>query len=361
MANLTFVLAATTIAITLCNAQLYIIEAGTSGRRQKGTLSNDFTFCPSKFSAKGFSVECVLPKSAKGAKIYVNGKPQVEKYAPYLAGGNRGKTIFPLKGISAGKLTVKCIASDKTTHNVTGTIACTTPKPALKKPVAPPRPVPRPLQTKKDGGPEEKPPMMVREGSKPVTTKKAAPVAPTTLTVGKYCIYKPGTSHSNKPLPKGWVAKGTAVTYRPTSDYGGTVPSSTAILSYKFTPTYTSTYAVTLDMGTKHPTEHNDVFVRCQGGFTAMKSNGKKFPAPGFVKAYHNKNGRATQAFTKDKDAHALSTTVVYKKGVTYTCDIGARSTKTTIYGLVLFPCNGMECQTGSKVWKTGITNCTPQ
>lgn len=429
MAKLTFALALLTISISisLCHAQLYIVEAGLSGKRLKAFLKDGFSFCPSKFSKKGFSIQCVLDKNVKTADIYVNAIKKMERFAPFYANANRGKLVYALKGIKDGPLDVKCMGADRSVHKAKGVISCAPPKPVpvpapapkkkpamskpttvkkpvvtkkpmpvvtkkptpvVKKPAVPKKPTPvvkkpaatkkpvvkatrkapgapraaKTLKTKKDEEEVELPPVMVKEEPAGAAMKKTKAAAPVMKKKGAdYCIYKVGTSHEEDPLPKGWEAKGTAVTYKPNSNYGGVEPKDTAVLTYKFTVKYTSTYAVSLDMGTTHPTEHNDVFVRCQGGFNAMKANGDKFEAGAWVKAYHNKNGRATQAFTKDHDAHALSTKKTFQAGMEYTCSVGARSTKTTIYGLVLFPCKAMECQTSSKVWRSGVSECTPQ
>lgn len=176
---------------------------------------------------------------------------------------------------------------------------------------------------------------------------------------GSYCVTKKGDDIEGS-LPPGWTAEGTALTFRKGDGFGGTVkPKEGETLEYKFTVPYKGTYAFVLDMTTSGKSEHNDVWVRCDGGWTLRRFNGSVKEGNGFTKAYHNKGGRAQMANTVDFDAHQFSTKKVLMPGQTYTIEIAGRSTKTTINGIILFPCKGEECQQSSKVWKAGLDKCS--
>lgn len=130
-----------------------------------------------------------------------------------------------------------------------------------------------------------------------------------------------------------------------------------SIVYFRFIPTVQAHYAVVLDMETKHVTEHNDVYLSCDGGFT-MRRSGKHFEKQGFVKVYHNMNGRAVASFNKDFDPHFLTTTSVFQRNTQYECRIAGRSTMTTVHALYLFPCEGDQCEVDSIHWRRSLDVC---
>ena len=153
-----------------------------------------------------------------------------------------------------------------------------------------------------------------------------------------------------------WVRdRACALTYKPWSKYPGVVPPSTSHLVYYFRPRVTATFGVSIDLGTTHWTEHNDVWLYCDGGFELRGRTYKR--AEGFVKVYHNENGRSRLSFSVDHDRHAVAT-IKWKKGRRYKCIIGARSTQTTVYGISLFPCRRWLCTHRSWLWKHALRVC---
>ncbi len=149
-----------------------------------------------------------------------------------------------------------------------------------------------------------------------------------------------------------------ALTWRKGDKFGGIVQPKVSQLTYEFTPTVTGKFGVVIDMGTKHNTEHNDVWVKCDGGFDLRKGEKTLPRAPDFVKNFHNKNGRSMQSLTVDHKGYNFSTAKWYK-GKKYTCVIAARSTQVTVYGIALFPCSGRSCEQNSAAWKDGVAKCS--
>ena len=155
-----------------------------------------------------------------------------------------------------------------------------------------------------------------------------------------------------------WTDEGMcALTWKKGDKFEGIVKSDVSQLVYEFTPTVTSNFGVVIDMGTKHPTEHNDVWLKCDGGLDRRQGDKTKSRVDGFAKIYHNQNGRAMLSLTVDFDPYSVSTPV-WKAGKTYTCVIAARSTRVTVYGISLFPCKGSSCEKESAQWKEGVKKC---
>lgn len=164
-----------------------------------------------------------------------------------------------------------------------------------------------------------------------------------------------GVNTTRKPGHK-WIRRGKcSLTYKPWSNYGGVVPPRTSHLVYHFRPRLSTTFGISIDLGTTHWTEHNDVWLYCDGGFILRGRTYKR--AYGFIKVYHNDKGRSRQSYTVDFDRHNIATSL-WKKGKRYKCIIGARSTKTTVYGITLFPCRGWNCTRHSWIWKRALRVC---
>lgn len=108
--------------LSVAFGRLFIIESGPSGKLGP-QLKDGFRFCPRKFSNRGFSIECRLPKDTRYAVISVNGRDRIDISAPYRAAGDRGMNVHPLR-VSEGRLTVSCKSSTGPRLTVTGTISC---------------------------------------------------------------------------------------------------------------------------------------------------------------------------------------------------------------------------------------------
>lgn len=162
------------------------------------------------------------------------------------------------------------------------------------------------------------------------------------------CVSIDATHPLKWNLPKGWTRERNygGVTYRKWSKFGGVFRAGTAPLTYEFWVPKYSQYAIVLDMTTKHWTEHNDVFLKFShgSGVNLWRFGRKRYGGRGYLKAYHNKNGRAKQSFHVDFKAHSFATVEKLRPGRKYYITIGARSTQLTVHRILLFPCSGTRC-----------------
>lgn len=394
--------------------QLRVREAGTKGKTGP-LLMSGMKFCPRDFSARGFSIECITPPAATRAVFAVNGKFQRrEQVTPYMITGDQNGMVYPWNTYSPGMNVVGCAASTGDRVTVKFYIDCKgdapmdkpeMPTPSMKpempemptpsmKPVVPEMPEtnpdmpvdkpemrpPPPMEPEvpetKPEMPDKKPDMPVDKPDSPpppppmepevpetkpeIPVKKPMPEQPeenprSPPVSGGSCTTIPATSYVGS-LSKGWEKVNGGLFYKKNDPFEGVVPSDTARINYKFTAPVTSKYAFVLDMTTSHPTEHNDCFVSIAGGWT-LHRNGKTRSASGFTKAYHNKNGRARQAFSVDNDPHSFATMEI-KAGETVDIVVGARSTKMGYHYLILFPCSGNSCDYTSPAWSSGLSKC---
>lgn len=304
------------VALVSAAPSIRVVQPGVSGTT--GALSFADSFCPFAFSPTGFSVECVIP-GATSVRFFVDSKQVSEQaQAPFVVGGHTGGNVAAWTGYRTGVTQVSCVGNNGIATIWRGNIEC----------VGSPTPSPSPL-----------PPQ--------------PPVSATN------CVALRGDTFS-PPLTNGWVldpAVG-SLTYEPDNNSTGIVGSGRAQLRYRFMVPVAATYGLTLDMGTAHPTEHNDVFVQFSEGITRRRDSSVKPPSTGFLKAYHNANGRSKQVFSVDFNAHTLSVSKLLVPGVEYTVVVAARSTKTTIYGVLLFPCREANCQSGKPQWQQYLGLC---
>lgn len=305
-------------------AHLYVKEAGYRGKLGP-KLANGFQFCPTKFSARGFSVMCAprVMQPGYSAKWYINDRDgKMDWRSPFsIAGDNRIMKFvgqwysFP----TTAKITCAILNSNMKVVEkvmVTGSFSC---------------------------------------GAVPSLIPATVPVA-TTLTSArvipinsKYCVTKNATSHVNV-RPANWVATGTSLTYKPLSNCRRCWHRpTTANLVYKFRVPVKSHYALTMVSTTTHPTFFNDLWIKFRslslnGFHKVTKARRSVAPKTAYIKVYQNAGARATAAFSVDHNPHSLSTTQQLVPGVTYTITVGARSDKFQLDKLILFPCSGNNC-----------------
>lgn len=306
---------------SLVSARLRIVEAGEGGR-EGPTLNEGFEYCPSN---KGYSIECIPPSETSSVVITVNGKQHEERNRPFFAAANSGSTVYPLQVY--GPLNITCQGNGYF-KRVVGLVSCSTPEPLAVVMNETPAPSPTPVQNE-------------------ISLKDVT------------CVAIKGTDYIGD-LSRGWVRTGgTGVTYESDNNSGSIVQSDHSVLEYKFQVPIESRYGITVDMGTMHSTEHNDIWLECTGGFTAYK-NEKVRKFDGFIKVYHNRNKRYKEAKTVDYQGFKLTSTAVYRPGMQYECKVGARSTKTTVYGIILFPCDQEkgECHPNSQHYRKNVDQC---
>ena len=312
--------------------RMLFVEAGRNGKTGP-VLTNGLTFCPHLFSSNGYSIKCEI--SSSYAEFQVGSKRvRYERFPPFFISGDSNEYVFPYSHVW-GTHIIGCYGENDQKIEVEVKFGC---------PVEAPQPETVSQQTPTSATPQR------------ATSRSDSPDS--TYSVRKdYCISRKGTDHINR-LPYGWEKDGTAVTYLPNDfDKHKTVGASTAVLVYKFMVPVESTYGIVVDMETRDYTEFNDVFVSCDGGVMLRKgSKARESNRP--VKAYHNKKGRAKVSSSVDFNPHAISTKSTFKPGREYRCRIHARSTRTTVHGLILFPCFKNECTEDSPKWQSYLRIC---
>ncbi len=123
------------------------------------------------------------------------------------------------------------------------------------------------------------------------------------------CIVIPATLN-NGPLTKGWEVTDNkeGIVFEKNNNFGGVYKDDKARLSYTFTPTKTAVYGFTLEMLTRHATEHNDCFVQADFGFVLRRNGAMKPSSTAYLKAYHNvANQRRAESFSVDFEPHSFS------------------------------------------------------
>lgn len=395
-------------AFAVAKAQLVVVEAGINGKRGP-TLTDGFYFCPIEFSAKGFSVMCKIGNT-KYATFSVNGaQKRRESFEPFMINGDWEGDVYDWKDYPKGDANIECRGSNGLLLSANGSFSCSketkvrgshrsrelkTQKKVLKGGVLKPNnestmsytktrkqdsansgsdnsmDYDKSWQADHSRNPSEDRAERMQQRKKKIADtlqyakESSAENRPTALTNEvnpQYCVTKRGTEYS-EDLADGWSRSGTAVVYKKDENSTISDTQNTAVLRYDFSVPVRSHYAFTLDMTTKHPVDHNDVWVKCPFGITLRREKGGKVhvrnAGSGFLKAYHNDNGRAKATFSKDFDPHSFSSTTPLKPGKIYACMIGGRSSKVVINGLILFPCDGDTCQAYSEHWKQFISVC---
>lgn len=159
-------------------------------------------------------------------------------------------------------------------------------------------------------------------------------------------------------LGPGWTATKDGVTYREDDPFAGTVPAGTSPLRYMFVAPTTGRFAITVDMTTRGGTEHNDIFLKMFGGFQLWRKGAMR-KADGYVKAYHNANGRSIAAYSVDNEAHSFATGNPLRSGKDVLITVGARSTKVTVHRIFMWPCADKTCDSGTPEWRMMYNMCT--
>lgn len=106
-------------------------------------------------------------------------------------------------------------------------------------------------------------------------------------------------------------------------------------------------YYLTVLSSAPHPTEHNDLWIRFSAGLRWFKPQGYKWlnKGSGWFKGYENEGRKkvANYLLTKDFDGHQF-VTYPLRKGQVYSVCLSGRSSKYTIYKIVMVKCNGWYC-----------------
>lgn len=147
---------------------------------------------------------------------------------------------------------------------------------------------------------------------------------------------------SKFPAPAGWVRTPdrSGLTWKPSSGAGIDPPGSGAFC-INSTPNRSGLQYFTVLSSAPHPTEHNDAWFRFVGG-VILSRHKSIFTKPGseWLKGYENlgKNEIADYIVHKDFDGHQFIMTSK-RAGQKATVCVAGRSSKYTIYELVLISC----------------------
>jgi hypothetical protein len=123
----------------------------------------------------------------------------------------------------------------------------------------------------------------------------------------------------------------------------GATPADTDTLEYGFTASGSGTYGIVLDWMVAGTVDNNDVWVQLDAGIKLVRNGGIVNPTQDFIKVYRNEpNNRGISAVSVDFTPHKLETNL--ESGKKYTFKVGGRSTKVTMYNVIMYPCNSDDC-----------------
>lgn len=159
-------------------------------------------------------------------------------------------------------------------------------------------------------------------------------------------------------LSSGWVKEADGLSYNSYDETARLSEAGDSPLKYQFEPSQTSQHAIIVDFTSSEVSFWNDLWMKLpSGGFQVMRK-GTSSQVSGWIRGYHNKNGRAVFTSYFDKDAHSIASAKVLQKGSKYELYISGRSPKVTVHRILLFPCNGTGCQRGW--WRETQNLCIP-
>lgn len=304
-------------------------------------LSDGMRICPKSFK-NGFSIVCDGPLSSP-VLFYVDNKMiRKEQVHPYFIAGDSGGFRRAWRNYLTDRwISVRCSGSNGTEASVKIRITCR-------------GVVDRNSGSQKNGSAKKE-----KETTKPTPQKRGnVPSAvPEDKRIGCVVIDARSTQ-----LSSGWTKAKDGVWFRKDVNSNSIVRPGMHTLSYKFKAPNTATYGFVIDMTTSHRVDHNDVWARfVDGGFRmnrqgSFKGNGSS--GRDWIKVYHNSNKRDLKSKTIDHHGHSLSTRKVLRAGSFYGIELSGRSSKVLVHRIILFPCKGTSCWSGSQDWRSRLSKC---
>lgn len=189
----------------------------------------------------------------------------------------------------------------------------------------------------------------------PLSDIKVIPVPGGDMKAATGCVFIDTVHYAPS---SGWEEGPDGLTYMGDDEFAKLGQPGDSSVSFVFTPPRTSRYAVVVDMTTSDKSRLNDLFIETPpDGFQIMRAGVSRM-VNGWIRVYHNKNGRAAFSSYFDKDAHSVSTAAVLEAGVDHLFAISGRSPMVTVHRIVLFPCEGTGCQRGE--WRDRQNICIP-
>ena len=398
-----------------------IYQAGKGGKRGPW-LKDGLKFCPRTWTTKGITISCATSGKVHHVQFFINKHlERTEVTHPYTIAGDRGGNKFAWTLPYYGEMTIGCqtqlheriefkvdfscpkdappapadsmrkapasmSSSRGSGKSDAPTSGVETPKmmirngkgsngykkknnknkhrPSNKKQNS--RPKPRPHSNKHKPKPRPRPSSNKQNKGKPKPIKNhsnssSKPKGPVRFKRG-YCMKLGAKGYrfvSGGLGAYSWFKTTNGMVFKPAFNGRRTFRPG-KWLEYGIRVPVESHYGIVLDMTTKHWTEHNDVWLRWKNGRGIRLRKGKSSFVRGnnWIKAYHNKNGRAKASFSVDFRPHSFSTADVLKPGRTYSLYIAGRSSKVTVHRIIMFPCNGNNCHSGSGLWQRYLREC---
>lgn len=351
--------------------------------RQRRLVTDRYTkICPSDFPSGTFTVECYVGRTDVAVSFSVNGAwVHTETRAPYFIGGKKHSGVVYKWADYPKKALVSCwaVGGTKPEKKVRAMLyfSCknvgssgneknkATPSAIAKKskPTKSPNPSPTPTATPVPVSAVDD--LFLSEydtiPSNPDPTS-TTDIQLTQAQIDEGCIVlNPLQLRANTNIPPGWTIDEdrSSLTFRRSDTKTSITPAGLQPLFYTIKPYKTSRYAIVFDMTTSGKADYNDVWLRfTPGGLQGML---KRVPMKfiGWVKGYHNRNGRAALLFTVDFKPHDISTGAILQKDRLYSLGIAGRSSMVTLHHIVIFPCADYGCQ--SWYWKKTLLKCLPE
>lgn len=314
-------------------SSLHFVPAGDASG-ESVALHTGMIFCPRRvFTSSKFSVICLPSETSRRAKFRVNGRlRRKDNQKPFFLTKEvlrDASTPTPWKNIPKKAFRISCELSDGNVQVVRDvTISC---EDEIDKEEGSGTEFVAQNEDFIDGELEHE---NVRLGCLVLQAKKAK-------------------------LPPAWESREDGVVFRPGDTDSKISEPRYARLYYLVIPPVTSRFAIVLDMTTVKEARGNDVWLRfAPGGIQIMRQSavGK---VTGWIRANHRRAGRALETLYFDFNPYSLSSFQVLQKGAKYLLAISGRSAGVIVHRIILFPCEGSECQ--REEWEEKLSECAQE
>lgn len=312
---------------------LYFREA--NARMTKHVLlQNGMIFCPSDvYRSNDISVLCKGPPGARSARFKINGRTvRYEPLPPYYIGGDKAGVPRPWKYSRQQPMTIQCVFENgvRTTAVRNVKIGC-------------------PSKCSNNENNNNQSPSTSSPPTRPPSPFPIAIPADSCISIDA----------RDTSLSFDWEIQPNGVGYRLDKSTMNTTAAGETPLYYLFKVPRKSHYAIVLDMTTGNQFYFNDVWLKLHGGMNLRYENSVS-ETNDWEKVFHNENGRAISTWAQDEyfQRRSLSSARELSPGITYLIGISGRSNQVLLHRILLFPCDGIQCQ--HKYWKSAQNACAP-
>lgn len=332
MKSLTFLIVLLSLfCLAVAGGYMQVVEAGEHGK--KGPILFDQSrFCAKDFSAKGFSIECVVigPMPRSVTFQVDHSSKRVERTGPYFVNGDFEGVVYPWGDAPREeRATITCL-NDDTGEKIETKMFFS-------------------CRDKRKSEYAERP---------PAVEARAREIHPVQPVNDGLCFKISGSRYFNH-LGAGWKKWTGGLWFRKgdRKETRRTVEPKQDRLVYKIRPTITSNYAVLLDLDSVGDGDDDQVYVYMKEGMH-LRRDFITHKATGFIPVHRTVKGRGMETFAIPGWPMSIST-VELSAGQTYTIVTSALSKEVTVRNLVMFPCHAMSCDVQSPSWKRNKKRCT--